>query len=826
MNQVNPIDKIALLEARQQRIVQALEMMAEAGEFQKEAEAAGDQRSLYKAAARRIEIVVDAKAQVWIELSAATLDLLPVHYHPESCQDAMTLLITRLRDDGTIAMALSRPGPLLLPGSSPEHGTVILQALETRDDILGLLIASTPGAAETIHQAELLVLNATLTSTALAMENSRLTRQLLAAKANLTQEVAMKTIHLREALGAAELASKAKSDFLAAMSHELRNPLHAISGSLEILGPEVRNQISLKSAASACRRLTAIVDDILDWTKLEAGSIQIHNAAFDPVCLAEEACEIIRDLTHEKKIDFHCFIDTAVPSGVIGDRKRILQILGNLLSNAIKFTDKGRIRLSLRLGIDDTLLFSVQDSGIGIAEDKQQCLFLPFQQHDSGFTRRHSGSGLGLALCSGLARLIGAAISLTSKPGHGSTFTLEVSCPPAPDFIGLSMPKLQGRHAALLGLDPDTLLAASSWLNHAGMTTQTIAPDASLAGINRPDLLIADDRLAPGDILRIYSTIAAKRLIVVRGHDPLATQLSAVTSGEIFRPPRRGDLWDAAAGRLASPSDLPLKFRLPEGCEGLILVTDDDSTNRQIAQHMLTRLGLQVNLAASGAAAVEAASIQRFDLILMDCHMPGMDGLEATMLIRQNESALDLPRTPIIAFTADVINVESRLAEVGMDGILSKPARIDDLLAILKKWIGKLPEGMSPEGRPPPAARRTTPSALLPKEHLELTVLQTLIGGPDPDFERMLLREFDNKAQNQISELTEALVERDTKRAAMIAHTLKGSSGNVGARRLYSLALALETLIKSDAIEEAKSQVIDLADEYLALSAEIHRLYP
>jgi len=208
----------------------------------------------------------------------------------------------------------------------------------------------------------------------------------------------------------------------------------------------------------------------------------------------------------------------------------------------------------------------------------------------------------------------------------------------------------------------------------------------------------------------------------------------------------------------------------------------------------------------------------------MDCHMPGMDGLEATMLIRQNESALDLPRTPIIAFTADVINVESRLADVGMDGILSKPARIDDLLAILKKWIGKLPEGMSPEDRPPPAARR--PSAQLPKEHLELSVLQTLIGGPDPDFERMLLREFDNKAQNQISELTEALVERDTKRASMVAHTLKGSSGNVGARRLYSLALALETLIKSDAIEEAKSQVIDLADEYLALSAEIRRLYP
>ncbi|MEN9361745.1 MAG: hypothetical protein RL095_3280 [Verrucomicrobiota bacterium] len=825
MNQPTPQEKLALMEARQQRIVQALEMMAEAGEFQKEAEAAGDQRSLYKAAARRVEIVVDARAQVWIELSAATLDLAPVHYHPESCREEMKQLINRLRDDGSIAMALSRPGPLLLPGGG-QQATLIIQALESRNEILGLLIASTAVPAETIHQAELLVLNATLTSTALALENTRLTRQLLAAKANLTQEVALKTVHLREALSAAELASKAKSDFLAAMSHELRNPLHAISGSLEILGPEVRNQVSLKSAASACRRLTAIVDDILDWTKLEAGSIQIQVTPFDPVCLTEEACEIIRDLAREKKIDFHCSIDTALAGGVIGDRRRILQILGNLLSNAVKFTESGSIRLSLRSGPAGSLLFSVQDSGIGIPEDKQQSIFLPFQQQEGGFARRHGGSGLGLALCGSLARMMGASISVNSRPGKGSTFTLEIACPPAPDFVGLGMPKLQGRSAALLGLDADTWIAASSWLEYAGMSIHTLQPDSPLAGTSRPDLLIADDSVAPGEILRIYAAIAAKRLVIVRGHGVLATQLSSVTSGEIFRPLRRGDLWDAAAGRLASPSDVPLKFRLPEGCEGRILVTDDDSTNRDIAQHMLNRLGLQVSLAASGAAAVEATSIQRFDLILMDCHMPGMDGLEATMLIRQNEAALGLRRTPIIAFTADVVNVESRLAEVGMEGILSKPARIDDLLAILKRWVGKLPEGLQVEARAPAAPRRPAADAELPKEHLDLSVLQTLIGGPDPDFERMLLREFDSKAQTQISELTEALVEKDIKRAAMIAHTLKGSSGNVGARRLYSLALKIETTIKAESLEEAKSQVIDLADEYLALSAEIHRLYP
>jgi two-component system sensor histidine kinase/response regulator len=539
-------------------------------------------------------------------------------------------------------------------------------------------------------------------------------RQLAERRAQLEDLVKTRTSELEIARQQAEQSSRAKTDFLANISHEIRTPMNAVIGLSHLitrtrLDDHQRDYVS--KIDSAAKSLLGIIDDILDFSRIEARHLSLEVVSFKIDDVMRTLSDLIALPAGGKGLEVVFDIDSRIPAKLRGDPLRLNQILTNLANNALKFTEKGVITIACKLvGASDNgffLRFSVTDTGIGLTDAQQKQLFTPFMQAETSLTRRFGGAGLGLAICKQLVGMMGGEIGVDSIPGRGSTFWFTLRLGKDSDPTAQEPRAITTLFAGVKVLVADDNLLVrhtiSAMLTGMGCRAEAVSGGLAvlealkLAGKEPFDLLIVDWMMPDLDGVETVRRVQAAdlprqpRVIMVSGygHDEVLPHvLSLGLDGMLSKPVNRGQLIEALercfrlSGKVATPGS---QIMFQPGTR--VLLVEDNEINRMVAEEILTKAGIEITVALNGREGVDAVLAEPFDAVLMDIQMPVMDGYAATREIRSKPVFATLP---IIAMTANATEADrQRAQEAGMSDHIAKPFDPENLLAMLQRWTNR-----------------------------------------------------------------------------------------------------------------------------------------
>jgi PAS domain S-box-containing protein len=643
----------------------------------------------------------------------------------------------------------------------------------------------------------------------------------------------------------AEDANRIKSEFLANMSHEIRTPMNGIIGMAglmledDLAGRQRRRATVLLNSAEA---LLTLLNDILDYSKLEAHKTQLDAVDFDLRSVVEGVADLMAVGAQEKGLELLCLIDPSVPTRLNGDPSHLRQVLLNLAGNALKFTDKGEIfiRVSLDGSADNgALRFAVRDTGIGVPQGKRELLFQPFSQADPSVARQYGGTGLGLSIVRRLAEMMGGQAGFESEPGKGSCFWFTallkeqpVKRPPA-----LS---LDGKRVLVVDDNPSSRSLLLEFLNlwqcDAKAFSQPEEALASLRSGRRVDAALIDlampgyreDRLAA--LIHDEPDFRDTPIVVMTPLSRMETTgywRKLGFAGRVTKPVKQGELGQCLASALgygpppADTEDEPVpdhraqralrsKFRL--------LLVEDNPVNQEVALEILANLGYRADAAADGESAVRALQGTDYDLVLMDCQMPVMDGYEATRLIREPSTAVRNHDIPVVAMTAYALAGDrEKCLAAGMNDYLTKPIQPAALEKTIERWLSGNGPLAATECEAPPTALPADTLLTFDREGL----LRRLMNNEGTA--RRVIAGFLETVPEQLIALSKALDAADGSTARMIAHSIKGASGNVGAQKLSDIARQMEELGGRDDLSEAGALLPELGKRFENLGAEMKR---
>jgi signal transduction histidine kinase/CheY-like chemotaxis protein/HPt (histidine-containing phosphotransfer) domain-containing protein len=712
--------------------------------------------------------------------------------------------------------------------------------------------ASTPEAAEPEPSDQVRKLRAEL------QRHKRLEQELTAAKQ------------------AAEAAMMSKGEFLATMSHEIRTPLNGIIPLLDILlstplGPDQRDY--LQTAFGSANQLLRIVDDILDYSKLDANKLELESIGLNLKEVLDSVLRLLDKPAERKGLKLELTIDPAVRLAARGDPVRLRQVLTNLLSNAVKFTERGTVsvNVSRRGGTRShhELRFEIRDTGVGIPPEAAAKLFKPFSQADTSTTRTFGGTGLGLVICKRIVDLMGGQIGVESEPGRGSLFWFQIPLRKAVGDVISRPPGLQGTRALVLSTDPKMLRRFSTALPAWGVTPMPATSSQEAIGKLRDaagrgenweiELLLVDAVSVRSTLLALHRNLSREpaladlRVVYLTaeplpdeiGRDERVVQLSRQLADNALRP-KLEQLFRADAPVPASapsepeirlvPSSAPARGSL----SGHVLLVEDNPVNRQVAQRLLTLTGLTLDCAENGKEALARLDSGDYSVVLMDCQMPVMDGYTATRRRRTQEASAGLRRTPIVAMTANaMVGDREKCLQAGMDDYLSKPLNRALLEETLRRWIEiaaerraapppepvaeppaapadelQLPPSLEPDledRRPPSAVTPIRPAGNEPAINPEVVAdLREIMG----DEFSSLVRVFLEDAPNALARLQAAAASGDRDGLIGPAHSLKSTSANLGAMELSAQARHIEHGARRGDLREPEARVDALRQEF------------